>query len=102
MADEIVKRALSVLKDFRYSFEKEEYRIIVEQLVSQKVYEKRRDKFIMRKMLLMENSNWNVQVRYPARILFREDKEMPYKNFVLDEKITQKAKSFFSDRKSKS
>ena len=55
MADEIIKRAPSVLNDFRYSFEKEEYRIIVEQLDSRKVYEKRRDAFMVRKMLLMEN-----------------------------------------------
>ena len=29
-----------------------------------------------------------------ACTVFREDEEMPYKNFVLDEKITQKAKRF--------
>ena len=74
IADEIVKRAPSVLKKFRYSFEKEEYKIIIEQLVSQKVHEKRRDAFMVRKMLLIENSNWNVQVRYPAKNFFKDKK----------------------------
>ena len=75
MTDEIVKRAPFVLKDLRYSFKKGEYKIIIEQLVSQKVHEKRSVAFMVRKMLLLENSNWNVQVRYPAGILFREDKK---------------------------
>ena len=85
-ADEIGKKT--------FTFNGQSYRVIIEQLVSKKVYEEKQDALQVRKYFLSEHPEWKITVKYPAKLMIKKTQNEHYRRHRITEHELKKAKDF--------
>ena len=91
--NEILQKANEIGKK-TFTFNRQSYRVIIEQLVSKKVHKEKQDALQVRKSFLSEQPEWKITVKYPAKLMIKKTQNEHYRRHRITEHELKQAKDF--------